>query len=177
MKKYSTIFLDRDGTINPDPGYISSLDQFKFYDFTFSALKRLTKDGNRFCIVTNQSGIGRGYFTESDFKNLTLWMLEEFKKRNIKILDIFHCPHSPDSECPCRKPKPGLIHKACSKFKIEINKSWLIGDKESDIKAAEAAGISNTILLSSNQDHNDSISNAKYVLKSLHECNELILSK
>ena len=170
-------FLDRDGVVNIDSHYTYKSSEFIFRDGIFTLCKTLENQGFKIIIVTNQSGIGRGYFTESDFKKLTLWMLEEFKKHKIKILDIFHCPHSPDSKCACRKPKPGLIHKACSKFKIEIDKSWLIGDKESDIKAAEAAGILNTILLGSNEDHNDSISNAKYVLKSLHECNELILSK
>ena len=88
MKKYNTIFLDRDGTINPDPGYISSLDQFAFYDFTFSALKRLTQDGNRFCIITNQSGVSRGLINPLELDKIHDYVKNQFMENSIPLLEL-----------------------------------------------------------------------------------------
>ena len=89
MRKYNTIFLDRDGTLNPDPGYISSLDQFVFYDFTIPALQRLAYSGNRFCIITNQSGVSRGLIDQDDLNKIHDHIKNEFFKNSIPLLDIY----------------------------------------------------------------------------------------
>ena len=105
-------------------------------------------------IITNQSGIGRGYYSNNDFTNLTNWMINEFKKNNVNILKVYHCPHTSDENCNCRKPKIGMIQQSLNDFDIDLENSWLIGDKKSDIETAINANISNKILIS--QDKNNS---------------------
>ena len=104
-------------------------------------------------IITNQSGIGRGYYSNNDFTNLTNWMINEFKKNNVNILKVYHCSHTPDENCNCRKPKIGMIQQSLNDFDIDLENSWLIGDKKSDIETAINANISNKILIS--QDKNN----------------------
>ncbi len=112
--------------------------------------------GYEIIVITNQSGIGRKYFTENDFLKLTNWMIDKFNENNIKILKVYHCPHSPDENCDCRKPLPGMINQAISDFDIDLDKSWLIGDKISDIQTAINAKIKNNILINSSYVKNDS---------------------
>ncbi|AJB45952.1 D,D-heptose 1,7-bisphosphate phosphatase [Campylobacter fetus subsp. testudinum] len=147
MKKIKAIFLDRDGVINKDLGYVSKIDDFVFCDGIFEALRGFLKLGFALFVVTNQSGIGRGYYTKDDFLNLTKFMLDEFKKEDIDIKKVYYCPHSPEENCNCRKPKPGMILKALSEFDINLESSMMIGDKNSDILAANSAGIDNCYLI------------------------------
>lgn len=112
--------------------------------------------GYEIIVITNQSGIGRKYFTENDFLKLTNWMIDKFNENNIKILKVYHCPHSPDENCDCRKPLPGMINQAINDFDIDLDKSWLIGDKISDIQTAINAKIKNNILINSSYVKNDS---------------------
>ena len=131
-KRYKTIFLDRDGTLNFDPGYISRVKDFQFYSFTFDALKLFKNTDSNFCIITNQSGIGRGYYSKSDYKKLTKRYLSELRKDKIIIDAVYHCPHDPSkfekySFCNCRKPNPGMIIEAIRSFNIDPKKSIIIG--------------------------------------------------
>ena len=167
-----TIFLDRDGVINKDINYLHKIDDFEFIDGIFDACLYFQSLGYKIIIITNQSGISRGYYSELDYQNLTQWMLAKFKKENINILDIFHCPHGPDSTCDCRKPKPGMFLKAKAKHNTDMEKSWMIGDKERDIIAANRAGISNTILLKSS--HKIDKSKASFFLDSVQQAKQII---
>jgi D-glycero-D-manno-heptose 1,7-bisphosphate phosphatase len=169
-----TIFLDRDGVINREVSYLHKIEDFEFIDGVFKICQYLNKLGYEIIIITNQSGIAREYYNEIDFEVLSKWMLSEFKKNNIKILDIFHCPHLPDSNCECRKPKPGMLLLAKDKYNIDMQNSWLIGDKEDDIIAANNSNISNTILVKSGHKINEIDSNAKYILESINEANQVI---
>ena len=171
-----TIFLDRDGVINKEINYLHKIEDFEFIDGVFEACQYLKSLDYKIIIITNQSGISRGYFTERDFQIITNWMLGEFKKKDIKILDVFHCPHLPDSNCNCRKPMPGMLLKAKYKHNIDMQSSWLIGDKEVDIIAANSSGISNTILVKSGHKINELASNAKYILESIHQSSKVIIS-
>ncbi len=146
--KNRAIFLDRDGVINVDKGYVCKIDDFEFTEGVFEALREFQKRGFLLIVVTNQSGIGRGLYSSEDFKTLTAWKLDELKKRDIFIDEIYHCHHDPDSGCECRKPAPGMLLKAKEKFNIDMQNSWMIGDKKSDIDAAYNAGVKNTILIS-----------------------------
>ena len=146
MKKYSTIFLDRDGTINPDPGYISSLDQFKFYDFTFSALKRLTKDGNSFCIVTNQSGVSRGLIKQKELDNIHDYIKNQFMKNSIPLLGIYIAIDHPDNATTRRKPGVGMFLEASKDHNIDLKDSLIVGDSINDIQAGKDLGM-DTILV------------------------------
>ncbi|WP_200763490.1 D-glycero-beta-D-manno-heptose 1,7-bisphosphate 7-phosphatase [Nitrosophilus alvini] len=141
------VFLDRDGVINIDKSYVYKKEDFEFSKGVFKALKHFRKLGYLLIIVTNQSGIGRCYYTQKDFEKLTEWMLGEFEKKGVKIDGVYFCPHKPEDGCICRKPEPGMIKKAAEDFDIDLKKSWMIGDKERDIEAAHRAGIENTILI------------------------------
>jgi D-glycero-D-manno-heptose 1,7-bisphosphate phosphatase len=134
-------FLDRDGVINEDFGYVGKIENFKFKEGIFELLKLLHELGYALFIVTNQSGIARGYYSEEDFYKLTEWMKNELKKRGIEIKDVEFCPHHPDftGECECRKPKPGMILNLAEKYKIDLKDSIMIGDSESDVKACKNA--------------------------------------
>jgi len=142
-------FLDRDGVINEDYGYVGNIEKFKFREGIFELLKFLQNKGYKLFIITNQSGIARGYYNKKDFHYLMDYMINELKKRNIEIVDYRFCPHHPEitGECECRKPKPGMILNLAKKHNIDLTKSVIIGDKLSDIKAAENAGIKKSFLV------------------------------
>ncbi|BAF70557.1 D-glycero-beta-D-manno-heptose 1,7-bisphosphate 7-phosphatase [Nitratiruptor sp. SB155-2] len=161
------VFLDRDGVINEDSGYVHTIQDFHFLPGVFEALKHFQNLGYHLFIVTNQSGIGRGYYTQDDFYSLSAWMVNQLKKRGITIDKIYHCPHHPDMECTCRKPMPGMLLKAIDEFEIDPKKSWMIGDKLSDIEAAKGAGIENTIIIGSDR-------GAKYQVTSLFDTINII---
>ncbi len=160
--KNRAVFLDRDGVINEDDGYVYKIEDFRFKEGIFKLLKYLQILGYRLFIVTNQSGIARGYYSKDDFLRLTEWMIKEFKKESVNIEKVYYCPHMPDSGCSCRKPKPGMIKEAVKEFDIDVSNSWMIGDKPSDMEAAKNAGIKNRICI------NDNICNdAKYSVKDI----------
>ena len=169
-----TIFLDRDGVINKDINYLHKIDDFEFIDGIFDVCLYFQSLGYKIIIITNQSGISRGYYSHSDYQKVTQWMLDQFKYKNINILDVFHCPHGPDSTCDCRKPKPGMFLKAKDKYNTDMEKSWMIGDKERDTIAANSAGIVNTILIRSSHRIDESNSNAKIILDSIQQAKQII---
>jgi D-glycero-D-manno-heptose 1,7-bisphosphate phosphatase len=171
-----TIFLDRDGVVNKDVNYAYKIVDFEFIDGIFEVCIYFQNLGYKIIIVTNQSGISRGYYSENDFQTITSWMLAQFKKNNINILDIFHCPHSPDSGCNCRKPKPGMLLNARNKHNIDMHDSWIIGDKEADIIAGIGSGITNTILIKSGHKIDELNSKAKYIISSIQQANKIITS-
>ena len=171
-----TIFLDRDGVINKEINYLHKIDDFEFIDGVFETCQYLISLDYQIIVITNQSGISRGYYTEKDFQIITEWMIAEFQKNDIIILDIFHCPHLPNSNCNCRKPKPGMLLDAKYKHNIDMQNSWLIGDKEIDIIAANSSGITNTILVKSGHKINEIDSNAKYFLDSIQQSKQVILN-
>lgn len=146
MKK--ALFLDRDGVVNVEINYLYKVEDFKFVEGILELCKYYQNEGYIIIIVTNQSGIDRGYYTENDFNILTSWMILEFEKNGIEIKKVYFCPHHPDisSTCNCRKPNPGMILDAQKELNIDLKNSILIGDKESDIEAAISAGIDKTYL-------------------------------
>jgi len=170
------VFIDRDGVINKEVGYLHKIKDFKFIDGVFDACLHLQNLGYHLIIVTNQSGISRGYYSENDFHVVNNWMLEQFSHQDIKFLDVFFCPHGPESTCNCRKPLPGMFIQANDKHDIDMNNSWMVGDKEADIQAANAAGINNTIIVKSGHTINERNSNATYIIDSIAQVKEVIAS-
>ena len=164
MKK-KALFLDRDGIINIDHGYVCRVEDFEFVDGIFDFIKLFLDNGFLLFIVTNQSGIGRGYYGKKNFLDLTEWMLKEFKKEKIFIEDIFYCPHSPEEKCKCRKPQIGMLKQALEKYTIDLNSSFMIGDKQSDIEFAINSEIKNSIYVGDNPH----IKNYTYSFKSIIE--------
>jgi D-glycero-D-manno-heptose 1,7-bisphosphate phosphatase len=169
-----TIFLDRDGVINKEKNYLFKVDEFEFIDGIFEACKYLISLKYEIIIVTNQSGISRGYFKEEDYEIISEWMLSKFSQKGIDILDIFHCPHMPQENCACRKPKPGLLIEAKKKYDINMSESWMIGDSERDIVAANSAGIKNTVLVRSGHQINEYKSEALFFLDSISQINQIV---
>ena len=135
MKSYDCIFLDRDGTINFDSGYISSIDDFNLFDFAIPSLKKMAKSGNRFCIITNQSGVSRGLIKKKKLNTIHNFIKEEFKKNQIPLLNIYSCFDHPDYPTNRRKPGPGMFFEAQNDFNLELKNCLIIGDSYVDIKA------------------------------------------
>ena len=135
------LFLDRDGVINEDAGYVYRREDFVFKEGIFAALREFAKSGYALVVVTNQSGIGRGYYTQKQFDELCRFMLGEFEKKGVKIEKIYFCPHAPEADCLCRKPEPGMLLNAANELNIDLARSIMIGDKDSDVQAGQSAGV------------------------------------
>ena len=160
------LFLDRDGIINIDKGYVYKIKDFVFYKDIFKFCDFFNSKGFKIFVITNQSGIARGFYTEEDFINISQYMCKEFKKHNINIEKIYHCPHLLD--CECRKPKPGMLLKAKLEYNINMKKSFLIGDKLSDMQAGFDAGIRKLFLIGeTNRDFYKNFKNLKECLNFL----------
>lgn len=147
------LFLDRDGVINVDHGYVYKVIDFKFFEDIFEISTQAQEKNLKIVIVTNQSGIGRGLFSEEDFRSLTDWMVSTFDSRGIKIDLVLHSPLNPESaegseiEQFRRKPQPGMFFEAKEILNLDLINSIMIGDKETDMLAAERAGVGHRILL------------------------------
>lgn len=151
------VFLDRDGTLNVDYGYVYRVEEWEWIPGAIDALVALKKAGFLVIVITNQAGIARGYYDEAEMTNLHARINEELKEHGTSIDGFYHCPHHPDfsEECACRKPMPGMINKAIQDFDIDKDRSWLVGDKFSDIQAGSSAGVKSILVLTGygNKDH------------------------
>ncbi|MEA2947942.1 MAG: D-glycero-D-manno-heptose 1,7-bisphosphate phosphatase [Alphaproteobacteria bacterium] len=153
----SALFLDRDGVINVDHGYVHRPDQFEFVSGIFELARFWTNELRRpIVVVTNQSGIGRGYFDERAYADLTRWMCDRFAAERAAIARVYHCPYHPEHgigayrrDHAWRKPNPGMIVQAASDLGLDLARSAIIGDTRSDIEAGAAAGIGLRILVAS----------------------------
>ncbi|MDC0933505.1 HAD-IIIA family hydrolase, partial [Arcobacteraceae bacterium] len=140
------------------------------------ALGYLQNLGYKLVIITNQSGIGRGYYTKEQYDVLTQWLKQEFLNNHVFISEIYCCPHAPDAECDCRKPKIGMIKQASKILNIDYSKSWIIGDKDSDIQTGLNAGITNTIQVKSGHHFDEKESKALFVINSIKDVLNIIKS-
>jgi D-glycero-D-manno-heptose 1,7-bisphosphate phosphatase len=154
MSGFKAAFLDRDGVINRDHGYTYRIEDFVFLDGVFEACRRLNTLDYRIVIVTNQSGIGRGYFSEADFQRLNEWMLERFAQENVTITGVYYCPDHPEHgvgrykrESPYRKPGPQMIVDAARDYGLDLRASFIAGDSLGDIQAGQAAGLGTCYLI------------------------------
>jgi len=161
------VFIDRDGVINKEVGYLHKIKDFEFIDGVFDTCLHFQKLGYSLIIITNQSGIARGYYSKDDFHLVNNWMIDQFENQGVSILDVFFCPHGPESTCDCRKPKPGMFNQANDKYNIDMENSWMIGDKEADVQAANAAGIKNTILVKSGHEIDEASSKSQFIIDSI----------
>lgn len=172
MSKLKAVFLDRDGIINIDKRYLYTIEDFEFVPGIIDILKYLQKRSFLLFIITNQSGINRGFYTHDDFHKLTQWMCNKLSEKDILISKIEYCPHQPSDNCNCRKPKTGMIENILKEFNIDLENSWLIGDKNSDIECAINIGISNTILFDNGKYDINNI--AKYTIYDIKKIKEII---
>lgn len=149
------IFIDRDGTLNEEVGYITEIAQFQLFDFSAEAVKLINEAGWRAIVVTNQSGIARGLFTEEFLRQLHAQMEAFLRERRARFDAIYYCPHHPEmgeppwrQECDCRKPKPGLIERAARDFALDLKKCFVIGDRYRDLEMGWAAGARSVMVMS-----------------------------
>lgn len=176
-EKVPAIFLDRDGTINVDHGYVFESDNFEFIDGVIDAMRELKEMGFALVLVTNQSGIARGLFTEDQFMHLTEWMDWSLADRDVDLDGIYFCPHHPEGiveefrqSCDCRKPQPGMFLTAQQDLNIDMASSYMVGDKIEDMQAALAAGVGKKVLVRSGKPVTaEGESAADWVLNSLKE--------
>lgn len=173
------LFLDRDGVVNRNHGYVFEITKFDFYPEIFDICELAKSAGMPIIIITNQSGIGRGIFSESEYQALTQWMISEFKHQDIEILEVFHAFENPELlpelTTVRRKPSPQMFFEAAKKFDLNMADSIMIGDNESDMVAAHRAGVGHRILIGPSQfstvasgvaaDHQQCIEILRYLLQ------------
>jgi D-glycero-D-manno-heptose 1,7-bisphosphate phosphatase len=152
------VFLDRDGVINVERHYLHRIDDFAFVPGAPEALRRLQEAGWKLVVVTNQSGMARGFYTEDDYQRLTRHMDDRLHEAGVHLDAVLHCPHLPDATvaayrlaCACRKPAPGMLLHAARALGLNLARSVMVGDKASDLQAGRAAGAGRCLLVRSGQ--------------------------
>lgn len=153
--KRPAVFIDRDGTISEEVGYINHPSRFRLFPYAASAIKLLNDQGWLAVIITNQAGVARGYFSESMIETVHEHLRQELRDKGARVDAIYYCAHHPTvgeppyrRECDCRKPKPGLVTRANKDLNIALEQSWMIGDRYGDIELARNAGLRSALVLS-----------------------------
>jgi D-glycero-D-manno-heptose 1,7-bisphosphate phosphatase len=149
------VFIDRDGTISEEVGYINHPSRFRVFPYTAAAIKHLKEHDWLAIVVTNQAGVARGYFTEAMIKTVHSEMNRVIEQQGARLDAVYYCAHHPSVgdppyrfDCDCRKPKPGLIMQAVKDFDIDLSASWMVGDRYSDVELAKNAGVHSMFVLS-----------------------------
>lgn len=149
------VFIDRDGTISEEVGYINHVSRFRLFPYSAAALKQLHEHGYLAIVITNQAGVARGYFSEEMVQAIHKQMTKDLETSGAKVDAIYYCAHHPtvgeppyQLDCDCRKPKPGLLLRAARDYDIDLANSWMIGDRYSDIELAANAGVKSALVLS-----------------------------
>ena len=151
------VFFDRDGTLNVDAAYLWRIDEFRWIDGAMDAIRYCNEKGYLAIVITNQSGVARGYFPEEKVHVLHNWMNEELAKHGAHIDAFYFCPHHPEGtvpeyrvECECRKPKPGMVETACRQHDIDKSLSLMVGDMERDVECGRSAGVRSVLFTGGN---------------------------
>lgn len=188
--QHKVIFIDRDGVINVDPEYINEYmyvtkwEEFRFLPRAKRALKKLTDSGYSIYIISNQAGIGKGYFTKKALDAITNKMEREINKAGGNIAGAYYCPHRKEQKCACRKPKTGLFKKALKHGKIDFKKTYFIGDNIRDVEAGKAIGSGTILVLSGKTKPGDVrrgssewAAKPDFIKRDLYEAVELVLRR
>src|SRR5712691_958773 len=153
--KQRAVFIDRDGTISEEVGYINHPSRFRLFPYADSAIKHLNENGWLAIVITNQAGVARGYFSEEMVQTIHQNMMSDLESSGAKLDAIYYCAHHPlvgappyRVDCDCRKPKPGLIARAAQDFDIDLERSWMVGDRYSDVELATNAGVKSAFVMS-----------------------------
>src|SRR6266550_4687480 len=149
------VFIDRDGTISEEVGYINHASRFRLFPYSAAALNQLHENGYLAIVITNQAGVARGYFSEDMVQNIHRRMTDELTASGATLDAIYYCAHHPlvgdppyRLDCDCRKPKPGLLLRAAREFDIDLSDSWMVGDRYSDIELGANAGVRSALVMS-----------------------------
>ena len=149
------VFIDRDGTISEEVGYINHPSRFRVFPYAAAAIKQLNDNGWLAIVVTNQAGVARGYFSEEMIQTVHAEMKQDLERNGARLDAIYYCAHHPSVgdppyrlDCDCRKPKPGLISRAAQDFEIDLADSWMVGDRYSDVELARNAGVKSMFVMS-----------------------------
>ncbi len=152
MRLKRAIFLDRDGTLNQDAGYTHRISDWVWLPNAIEGLKKFQDAGWLLVVASNQSGIGRGLYNWQTLKELESWLDRQLALAGVKISGWYYCPHLPADRCACRKPEPGLLLEAAGELGIDLENSWMLGDRQGDIEAGMAAGCSCGLIANSCND-------------------------
>jgi len=144
---HKAIFMDRDGTVSEEIGYMYHTHLYKPYPWAGPAIRKINESGMKAILVTNQSGIERGYFPESQVHEVHDILRAELARYNAKLDAIYYCPHHPETGCDCRKPRPGMLLRAQQDLGIDLSESYMIGDKYLDVDVAYAAGARSVLVM------------------------------
>ncbi|MCX7887494.1 MAG: D-glycero-beta-D-manno-heptose 1,7-bisphosphate 7-phosphatase, partial [Verrucomicrobiae bacterium] len=147
MKKHRAVFMDRDGVLMEDANYVGELERVVIIPAAYRALKRLQDAGYKLVVVTNQSGVARGFFTLQHVGIVHDYLSEQFAAHGVRIDRYYVCPHHPDDNCECRKPKPKALYDAAEEFDLDLSRCYMIGDRSSDITAGQNAGVKTILVL------------------------------
>lgn len=152
------VFLDRDGTINLEKEYVYKIEDFEYLEGAVEGLRQLQAWGYSLVIITNQSGIARGYYSEEDYDKLTGWMLSDLEEKGIHVEGVYYCPHHPEGQvekytkiCQCRKPKTGLFYQATAELGLDLDKSIAIGDKQRDLAICNETAVKGMLISNSGE--------------------------
>ena len=153
--KPRAVFIDRDGTISEEVGYINHPSRFRLFPYAAAAIKQLNQNDWLAIVITNQAGVARGYFSEDMVQTVHAAMTREIENGDARIDAVYYCAHHPSVgeppyryDCDCRKPKPGLVSRAAADFDIDLGESWMVGDRYSDIELARNAGVRSMFVMS-----------------------------
>jgi D-glycero-D-manno-heptose 1,7-bisphosphate phosphatase len=179
--KNRAIFIDRDGTLNEEVGYITDISQFRLFDFAAESIKLINDAGWYAVIITNQAGIARGQYTEEFLWLLHAEMESSLRQRGARLDAIYYCPHHPDfgvppyrQDCNCRKPKPGLIDKASRDLSLDLKECYVIGDRIRDVETGHAAGARSVMVMTGYGREEYSDSHGTWTRRPDHVCEHLL---
>ncbi len=174
--KPPAIFLDRDGTLIEDNGYLHYPSEVQFFPFTFEALRSLQNHFSLF-IVTNQSGISKGITSETEVKAVNRHIIETLQSEGITILELYYCPHATEDRCICKKPQPYFLQLAAQRYRIDLAKSYIIGDHPSDVECGMNAGVTPIYLLSGHgRKHKDELITNPKLFNNLSDASQFIIT-
>jgi len=183
------VFLDRDGTMVRDAGFLSRMDDLEWYPWTIDAVRLLNRAGFLVCVTSNQGGVGLGYFPERFVRDVHDAMTATLRAAGARVDGWFYCPHYPSAklpefriDCDCRKPKPGMIHQAAARLPIDLRRSFVVGDKAADIGLARNAGVRGVLVRTGAGSaelvrHPEELSGADYIAADLMEATSWILEQ
>jgi D-glycero-D-manno-heptose 1,7-bisphosphate phosphatase len=178
---HKAIFMDRDGTLSDEIGYIRHAGMYKPFSWTGPAIRRINESGMKAILITNQSGVERGYFTEDTLSEIHGVLHAELARFNAKLDAIYFCPHHPEAGCDCRKPKPGMLLRAQRELDIDLANSYMIGDRYLDVETAHQAGAKSILVLTGDgrteaAKHRDSPHQPHFIAENVLRAVEAILN-